>query len=929
MALDATMMLTRSCVELERLIGRVRFGRGGSLVVRGEAGAGKTTLLGQALDGATGCRVVHVAGVEAESELPFAAIQRLCEQLWDGLERLPDPQAHALKSALGLTTASVPANLLVDLAVRSLLAEAADVRPLICLVDDAQWLDAQSARALAFVARRLDALPVGLVLAGRERLEELVGLPEVEVEGLSPVEARSLVNRAFPGPFDEEVRARIVCETQGNPVAVVDTLRLFSPVAIAGGFGSPTAIPLPTAMEGSFRRELAGLPDDARLLLLVAAAEPLGRPRLLWRAADVLGIPATAAKHVDAAGLLRFGGLVGFRHPAMRSAVYRAASPDERSRVHRALAQVTDPTTDPDRRAWHRGEAASALDEGVAAELERAAGSAQAKGGLLAAATLLDRAAALTPDPARRSERIFAAGRAKLAAGAADEALELLARADPQLLEKREGARLEQLLVRVVVAQRGGSDAPALLLSAAKRLSPLDPSLSRETYLEALRAAIHAGHLYSAPGLAHAATAVAAAPASPQPARAADLLLDGLTALFSDGYPVAVPVLKQALHNLAVESETRWHSLGANIATDLWDDGTARALASRQQETALRDGAMRALGQSLSTLAVLSVHAGDFAVAADLIEQVSATTTAPAVARLSCAPLMLAVFRGAEAEAAQLIETTIEHATSRGEGRVIAFAEEMTAVLQNSLGNYRDALAAAQQASEHGQLGVSDRALAELIEAAVHCGEREVGEDALARLTARTRLSGTDWALGIEARSRALLSESHAADQLFLSAIERLGRCSITTALARAHLLYGEWLRREGQRTEARHQLRTALHMFTTMGAQAFAERAERELVASGERLHKRAVEISTQLTSQEAQISQFARDGHSNPEIAAKLYISPRTVEYHLRKVFMKLGIRSRNELHRVLDPTEVHPSSAGRSWEPTLSSPQRNTPR
>jgi DNA-binding CsgD family transcriptional regulator len=923
------MMLSRNCVELERLIGRVRFGRGGSLVVRGEAGAGKTTLLGQSLDLASGCRVVQVAGVQAESELPFAAIQRLCEQLWDGLERLPQPQADALKSALGLTTASVPENLLVDLAVRSLLADAADLRPLLCLVDDAQWLDGPSARALAFVARRLDALPVGLVFAVRETRDELVGLPDAEVDGLSAVEARSFVDRAFPGPFDEEVRARIVSETQGNPIAVADVLRQFSPEAFAGGFGSPSAVPLPPAMEESFRRLFERLPDDARLLLLVAAAEPLGRPRLLWRAADVLGIPATAANHADAAGLLRFGALVGFRHPAMRSAVYRSAPPDERRRVHRALAHATDPTIDPDRHAWHRGEATSAPDEDVAAELERAAGSAQMKGGLMAAATLLDRAAALTPDPARRSERIFAAGRAMLAAGAADEALELLARAEPRLLEKREGAQLEQLLVRVGVAQRGGTDAPALLLSAAKRLSPLDVCLSRETYLEALRAAMHAGHLCSAPGLAQAASAAGAAPPPAEPARAADLLLDGLAALFGDGYSVAVPVLKQALYKLGIESETRWHSLGANIATDLWDDSTARALASRQRERALRDGAMRAMRQSLSTLAQLSVYAGDFTAAADLIEQADAITTHRVIAGLSCAPLMLAAFRGAEAEAAQLIEATMEQATSRGEGRVIAFAEEMTAVLQNSLGNYRDALTAAQQASEHGQVGASDRALAELIEAAVRCGEQEVAEAALARLSARTRLSGTDWALGIEACSRALLSEAQAADQLYRTAIDRLGRCSVTTALARAHLLYGEWLRREGQRMQARQQLRMALHMFTTMGAQAFAERAERELLASGERQHKRTVEPSTQLTSQEAQIALFANDGHSNPEIAAKLYISPRTVEYHLRKVFMKLGIRSRNELHRVLDPTAVHPSSAGRPWESNLSAPQRNTPR
>ncbi|MDT4893188.1 MAG: hypothetical protein QOE97_2223 [Pseudonocardiales bacterium] len=923
------MMLSRNCVELERLIGRVRFGRGGALVIRGDAGAGKTTLLRQALERATGCHVVQVAGVEGESELAFAAIQRICEQLPDGLERLPDPQADALKAAFGLTAAGVPDRLLVGLAVRSLLAGAAEERPVVCVVDDAHWLDEPSARALAFVARRTGSLPVGVVLAVREGRDELAGLPEVEVEDLSPDEARCLVERALPGPLQDEVRARIISEVHGNPVAVTEVLRRCSPIAIANGFASPSAIPLPPAMEASFRRRIDGLPNDLRLLLLVAAAEPLGRPRLLWRALEILGIPATAATRADAAGLLRFGAVVGFRHPAMRTVVYRAASPEDRRRVHRALAHATDPETDPVRHAWHCGEATSIPDEGVAAQLERAAHSAQVTGGVLAFAALLDRAAALTPDPTRRSARIFAAGRAKLAAGAADEALELLTLAEPQLLEHRDAARLDQLLVRVVVAQRGGSDASALLLNAAKQLDARDGRLSRETYLEAFATAMHAGSLGRPPDLADTASAVRAASPAPEQARAVDLLLDGLAALFSDGNPVAVPLLKQAVHKLGTEPETCWHSLGARIATDLWDDRTARVLAERQNEHALRTGAMRSLRQSLGTLAQLSVHAGEFTLAADLIEQAAAIPGTRVTAGMACAPLMLAAYRGAEEEAVPLLEAATEQATIRGEGRVVAFAEEMAAVLQNSLGNYQQAMAAAQQAAAHNQLGVSDRALAELVEAAARCGEYDVAHAALARLSAQTSLSGTDWALGIEARSRALLSESHTADRLYRTAIERLGRCSITTALARAHLLYGEWLRREGGRVEARQQLHLAQHMFTTMGARAFAERAERELLATGERIPKRSAEASNQLTSQEAQISRFALDGYSNPEIAAKLYLSPRTVEYHLRKVFMKLGIRSRTELHRVLGPATPNPSSSRRSSQPSLPTRQPDSSR
>jgi DNA-binding CsgD family transcriptional regulator len=434
----------------------------------------------------------------------------------------------------------------------------------------------------------------------------------------------------------------------------------------------------------------------------------------------------------------------------------------------------------------------------------------------------------------------------------------------------------------------------------------LDADLARETYLVALYAAIHADGLCRDSRVVQVALAARGAPPAPEPPRTVDLLLEGLVALFADGYAVAVPLLKQALRNLEGEKEIRWLAIGSGIASFLWDDGMARALATRQRELAFPAGALTALQWSLLMLAPYSVYAGDFAAAADLIEQAGVITTRPFVPDMS-APLMLAAFGGREAEASQLIETTIEDASIRGEGRVIALGQEMTAVLHNSLGNYRQALIAAQHASDRDQLGVSDRALAELVEAAVHCGQPEIGAAALQRLSERTRLCETDWALGVEARSRALLSQGDIAERLYRIAIERLGRCSIVTDLARSHLVYGEWLRRDGRRMEARDQLRLALEMFTAMGAQAFAERTERELQATGERLHKRGIESDMQLTFQEAQISRLARAGHSNPEIAGKLYISPRTVEYHLRKVFRKLGISSRNQLHRVLDSDDV----------------------
>jgi DNA-binding CsgD family transcriptional regulator len=901
------MVFNRQCAELERLIARVRFKRGGSLVVRGEAGAGKTMLLGQAHDLAPECRVVRIAGVEAERELALAAVHRLCEQIIDGLERLPHPQAESLKAAFGLSAAGSPDRLLLGLAVRNLLAEAADPRPLVCLVDDAQWLDEPSAQVLAFVARRLDALPVGIVFAERGQRDALVGLPVAEVAGLSSVEARSLIDQTFPGPLDQEVRARIAAETEGNPVAIAELLSRLRPEMIAGGYGAPSAIPLPPALERAFRDQLEALPGEVRQAMLVVAAEPRGKPGPVWQAMDALALTTAAVGSFEEDGLVRIDALVRFRHPAMRSVVYRAAPPADRRRAHRALAEATDPETDPERRAWHRGEAASGPDEEIASDLERHAGVAQDKGGWTAAAVLLGRAAALTPDPTRRAQRLLVAGQAKLAAGDLDEAMRLLARSDSRLLATRQAAQLEQSLAQVSSALRGGSGAVSLLLATAQRLTVVDVSLARETYLAALESAIQAGHLSGGPGVLEAATTALTAPPAPDPGRPIDQLLDGLVVLFTDGRAAGVPVLKHALHVLEAEENPRWLSLGAGIALEQWADAAARALATRQRDLALRTGALTALEESVQVLALLDVHDGNFAAAAGLIEQEGVMPSPAACAAGTMAGLLLSAYCGRETAGLQHFEQTIDRASAQADGRVVAFAETTKALLHNGLGHYRDAIAAAQRACEHGVWGVSDQALMELVEAAARCGEWEIGHAALRQLREHTRASGTDWALGVEARSRALLSDGQVADELYRSAIECLSRCSVTTALARAHLVYGEWLRREARRVEARLQLRIAHQMFTDMGAHAFAERAQRELLATGERLRKRRTESNKQLTSQEAQISRLARDGHSNPEIAVTLHISPRTVEYHLTKIFNKLGISSRNQLHRVLAASEA----------------------
>jgi DNA-binding CsgD family transcriptional regulator len=900
------------CAQLDRLLDAVRAGHSAALVVRGEPGIGKTALLEYAAEHAEGCRVVRAVGVEAEMELPFAGLQLLCAPLLDGLERLPPPQREALGTAVGLSEGAAPARFLVGLAVLSLLSDAAEKQPLVCLVDDAQWLDRSSAEVLAFVARRLEAESVVLLFAEREPRErdELARLPELPVYGISDAAAREVLASVVSGPLDERVAERIIAETCGNPLALLELPQGLSPAELAGGFGLADALPLPGRIEQRFRQRVEQLPADSRRLLLAAAAEPIGDPTLLWRAADQLGVPIEAAGPAEAARLLALGARVTFRHPLMRSAIYRAAPAEDRQSVHRALAEATDPGADPDRRAWHRAHATLAPDEVVADELERSADRARARGGLAATAAFLERAAALTPEPAHRAERALSAAQAKHDAGAHDAALKLVATAEMGPLDELQRARLERLHAQITFALRRGRDVPPLLLTAAKRLEPLDAGLARETYLEALAAAIFAGRLGGERGVVDAAEAARAAAPAPQP-RAIDVLLDGLATRFTEGYAAGVPPLRQALLGLRTadrhtEDEMRWLWLACRVAPDLWDDETWHELATRQVRLAREAGALAILPIALPFEAGMHLHAGDFAAASALIEEADAISDATGIVPLLYTSVLLLAWQGREADTLASIQAGLQDAIDRGEGRAIGLAELATAVLYNALGRYDAALAAAARACEHDDLGYFAWSLTELVEAAIRSGERELAASTLEQLAERTRLSDTDWARGIEARSRALLSEGQAAEDLYREAIERLGKSRIKVHLARAHLLFGEWLRRENRRLDARGELRTAHELFVAMGAGAFAERTARELLATGERARKRAAETRGQLTPQERQIAHLASDGYSNPEIGAQLFISPRTVEYHLHKVYTKLAISSRNQLESVL-PAET----------------------
>ena len=896
---------------LDRLIGAVRAGQSRALVVRGDPGVGKTALLDYLADRARGCRVARAVGVQSEMELAFAGLHQLCAPMLDHVDRLPAPQHDALRTAFGISAGPPPDRFLVGLAVLSLLSEVAGERPLICVVDDEQWLDHASAQALGFVARRLAADPVGLVLAARVPGAELAGLPELEVEGLSEDHARALLDNALAGPLDVRVRDLIIAETQGNPLALLELPRALTPTELAGGFGLPRPAPLSGRIEDSFRRQLDALPAQARRLLQLAAADPSGDPVLVRRAAGWLGVPVQAAAPAVEAGLVEFGVQVRFRHPLVRSAAYRSASAQDRQEVHAALAEVTDPVADPDRRAWHRAQAASGPDEDVAAELERSAGRAQARGGMAAAAAFLDRAVVLTADPAHQAERALAAAQASLQAGAFGKALELLVTAEAGSLDELQSARVDLLRGQIVFASGLGSDAPPLLLKAAKRLESLNLDLARETYLSAWMAALFAGRLGGDSDLLEVSSAARVLPPPAHPPRPVDLVLDGLTLLVTDGPGAAAPTLRRAVcafadAAIALEEGLQWGWMAQAAASAVWDDDAWRVLLVRQVGLARAAGALDQLPIDLGALGTNTAWSGDFAAAAALIAEADAVCAATGSRAAPYAAMMLASLRGDEAEAAPLIEATIAEAAAEGQGIAVTYAHWVAAILHNGLGRYQEALVAAKQASEDTPgLYVSMWALPELIEAGARSGSTDLAGDALTRLAEITRAGGTDFGLGIEARSRALLSGREVAEGCYREAIDRLGRTQLRPELARAHLLYGEWLRRENRRVDARAQLRIAHEMLGTIGMQAFAERARRELLATGQTVRRRTVEAPTTLTAQEASIARLAVDGRTNAEIGAQLFLSARTIEWHLRKVFTKLGISSRRELRQAVPAT------------------------
>ncbi|WP_029136014.1 ATP-binding protein [Nakamurella lactea] len=897
---------------VEQLLTQARAGTSGTLVIRGEAGIGKTAVLEYARETAatSGFRVESSVGVEAESQFAFAGLHQLCAPLLDRIGALPGPQQAALGMAFGQRDGAAPDRFLVGLATLNLLAETAEDVPLLCLIDDAQWLDEASAQVLAFVARRVSAEQVALVFALRDSAvggdHPFVGWPELRLDGLGETDARTLLASAVRAPLDDRVRDRILAEARGNPLALLELPRSAQPAQLAGGFELPSTLSVSRRLEESFRRRSADLRAETQLLLLVAAADPTGDVALLWRAAAHLGILREAAAPAETAGLLEIDSRVRFRHPLVRSAVYRAATPPDRRRAHAALAVATDPQVDPDRRAWHRAQAAQGTDEEVAADLVRSAYRARARGGVAAAAAFLQHAAELSPEPADRAGRALEAAHAKHEAGATEFALDLLAIAATGPLDALQRARLELLRAQIAFSRIRGSEVPRLLLNAARTLTPLNAELARDTYLDAIDAAlINGGH-----DAVRVATVARAAPDAAVPPRPSDQLLDGLVRTFTAGYAAGVPAVRVALEAFrdevdkgrALEGRSdRWLWLAARNAVGILDDELAHVLASRHVRLARETGALGTLPAALSSLANVLILAGELTRAGDLAAESTAIAEATGAVPLRHTLVALAAWRGDEVGVAQLNEAMLSGLVDPDGDTEVDVAQYAMAVLHNGLGNYDRAQKAARRACETDELGLANIGMPELIEAAMRAGHPDIAASALEQFSSRALACNTSWALGLAARSRALTIAGPLAEEKYREAIERLGLSRMTGETARAHLVYGEWLRREGRRQDAREQLRTAHQLLSDMGMEAFAERAARELRATGEHPRKRTAQPTDCLTAHELHIARLVATGATSREVGAQLFLSPRTIEAHLRSIFRKLGITSRRQLREL----------------------------
>jgi DNA-binding CsgD family transcriptional regulator len=890
---------------IDRLLARVREGLSGVLVIRGDAGVGKTALADYAVESASGFRVTRAVGVESEMELTFAALQQVCWPMLDRIDLLPEPQRAALSAAFGLSGGTAPEPFLIGLATLSLFSEIADEQPLLCVVDDAHWLDRPSAQALGFVARRLLAEPVALMFVTRTHNEALVGLPELVLEGLNDDEARQLLSSVVKMPLEGRVRDRIIAETRGNPLALLELPRGLSAAELAVGFGGHVLTPLTGQIEDRFMGRVDSLPAETQRLLLIAAADQQGEPLKVWRAAALLGVPAGAAEPAADAGLLDIGATVQFRHPLVRSAVYRSAPRAERRAVHGALADATDPDQDPDRRAWHRAAAAQGPDEEVAAELEQSAGRAQVRGGLAAAAVFLERSAELTPDPERQAMRLLLAAGADLAAGANERAHGLLQQSAPRLVDPGTRAQAMRMEGAIRFFDGRGGDTPGLLFDAAMAQKGLDPRLARETLMETFESAMWAGDLSTGPTMHDVAEAAAELPMPADDASTPSLMLRGYTERLTAGYPAGVEWWRRALDALpaqVADGNVQWHGMMWNATGELLDFERHLAVGRERVRMSREQGALATLPVALSCLAWCERLAGRIEAAESLTAEGREIAAATGVPEMPGAHeimhMAMVCWRGREPEARAVVDAVMNESTARGQGLGVTLAQFCLVTLELGLGRHEDARAAALRVYEDDPLYIGSIVLADVVEATARAGDLDAAHAALARLEERALASQTPWGLGLLSRASALLASDDDAEALYLQALDHLGRSGVATDMAQAQLLYGEWLRRRRRRRDARVQLRIAYDRLQALGGEAFAQRAAVELRATGEHTRARIGRTGEELTPQERQIARLAADGESNAEIAAQLFISPHTVAYHLRKVFSKLAISSRSQL-------------------------------
>jgi DNA-binding CsgD family transcriptional regulator len=896
---------------MDQLLHDTSTGHAGALRLRGERGIGKSSMLDYVARRADGYRVLRASGVADGRDLPYAGLHLLCAPVLEDLERLEPAQQAALATAIGLSGGEPPDRLLVSVATFNLLTGVAERDPVCCLVDDAQWLDTASLLVLAFVVRRAERSRLLIVFGERDQasVPELDGLAEMRLERLPWSDARSVLLSAAPGRIDAAVIERVLLEARGNPRALLDPVDGVTAAELAGGYALPAPHRDSRDREHDCVRRAQHLPADARQLLLTVAAEPTGDPALASRAADWLGIGRPAAEVLEAENLLTFGPRVVFGCATLRTAVYAGATAPEVRLAHRALAEAITSDTDADRRAWHLALSTSGLDDRIAADLEHNATTAQKRGGIAARAAFLERAALLTADPAARARRALSAARANHAAGNIDGAQHLLTVAESGPADPAREAQIEFQRARIEFATRRDDATPQLLLDAAHRLRAHSPALARDAHLEALTASMFSSRGPAAPSVRTVAQAArdSAAEGSADPV---DLLLDALTARALDGPGAAADAFSRALKAFGgdgLDSAARgWSWLAALAAADGWNEDAWATLAARNRHDCGENGGAGhvapSLGHPFTQTALIDLFHGRFQAAHDIIARGNARALSTLGAPPTPASLVLAAWQGKKDLLRGVLPTARRQARQRGDALTLAATQLAEAVLHNGAGHYEQALAAAREAVEADQLALSGWARAELIEAGTRCGRRDLAAAALSRLDTDADAARTPWALGVRAAAHALLADAPSAEPLYREAIDRLSETGIRVQLARAQLLYGEWLRRQNRRVDAREPLRAAQQMFATIGAEGFALRASTELLATGERVRKRNVETGRQLTTQESRIGYLARDGLSNSEIGARLFLSPRTVEYHLHKVFAKLGITSRTELHLVL---------------------------